>query len=76
MQRSFTSKASGLSPELVGCLGFSMILSNNLNIQFRENGRVGITAVLHDCRKGEAELWGLNVTRHLPTRGKKIGKCC
>ena len=53
-----------------------MILSNNLNIQFRDNGRVGITAVLLDCRKGEVELWGLNVTRHLPTRGQKFGKCC
>ena len=60
----------------MGCLGFSMILSNNLNIQFRDNGRVGITAVLLDCRKGEVELWGLNETRHLPTRGQKFGKCC
>ena len=53
-----------------------MILSNNLNIQFRDNGRVGVTAVLLDCRKGEVELWGHNVTRHLPTRGQKYGKCC
>ena len=29
-----------------------MILSNNLNIEFRDKGRVGITAVLLDCRKG------------------------
>ena len=52
-----------------------MILSNNLNIQFSEQGRVGITAVLLDCRKGEVELWGFNVTRHLPTWGQKYGKC-
>ena len=53
-----------------------MILSNYLNIQLRDNGRVGITAVLRGCRKGALELWGLNVTRRLPTRGQKSGKCC